>query len=520
MIKQTWNISSEEVQRILMMHESATKNHYLLNEQMKITKDLPPKSFELPAQTFKSGFHSENALEPNQKKEIENVLSQIAGYINEKKGVPMSIQITTGESTPSNYDRENNKKLNSGDLAKLRGDTMKKILTDFFQGLYDKKIIPYMPTIPEPKTNVQLGLKREPFKPGDSAEDPKFLKDQFIKFSVESSGKETSECLLGLNIRFMYINQPPSNERPCRGNHFCDEAMFDVYLNKTLIGVANLNNAGCEGQDCNRRADLTVTQDMVNSIVNQPNFNNKLMLWYKCKSAHCHSSVPEIYIYNDKKNILFPNSTFPNPCVAPQATRGDLSSKVLMFLDGCGNPIKVDQTTSAEEMKRLGDEMSADAKAEKEKQDAASKEEQERIAKEKQIEVENQQKFLNDIQTTGLSFVAGKLNTNLFNANDGFEITEKVNQGDSLLVTVLPKIKTYIQYFINPYSNKLARYNTKKDTPFKVIIPIVPINVKEREGKFIRENSLIPVEDGLYFSQYDIPNFENTKGVIVKPNFV
>jgi hypothetical protein len=296
--------------------------------------------------------------------------------------------------------------------------------------------------------------------------------------------------------------------------------MFDVYLNKTLIGVANLNNAGCEGQDCNRRADLTVTQDMVNSIVNQPNFNNKLMLWYKCKSAHCHSSVPEIYIYNDKKNILFPNSTFPNPCVAPQATRGDLSSKVLMFLDGCGNPIKVDQTTSAEEMKRLGDEMSADAKAEKEKQDAASKEEQERIAKEKQIEVENQQKFLNDIQTTGLSFVAGKLNTNLFNANDGFEITEKVNQGDSLLVTVLPKIKTYIQYFINPYSNKLARYNTKKDTPFKVIIPIVPINVKEREGKFIRENSLIPVEDGLYFSQYDIPNFENTKGVIVKPNFV
>jgi hypothetical protein len=519
MIKQTWNISSEEVQRILMMHESATKNHYLLNEQMKITKDLPSKSFELPSQTFKSGFYSENALEPNQKKEIENVLNQIAGYINDKKGVPMSIQITTGESTPSNYDRENNKKLNSGDLAKLRGDTMKKILTDFFQGLYDKKIIPYMPTIPEPKTNVQLGLKREPFKPGDNPGNPKFLKDQFIKFSVESSGKETTECLLGLNIRFMYINQTPSNERPCRGGHTCNEAMFDVYLNKTLIGVANLNNQGCEGQDCNRRADLTVNQDMVNSIVNQPNFNNKLMLWYKCKSEHCHSSVPEIYIYNDKKEVLFPNQTFPNPCVAPQATRGDLSSKVLMFLDGCGSPIKVDQTTSAAEMKRLGDEMNADAQAEKDKKDASTKAEQERIAKEKQIGVENQQKFLNDIQTTGLSFVAGKSNTNLFNNNDGFEIVEKVNQGESLLVTVLPKVKTYVQYFMNPYSDKLAKYNTKIDTQFKVSIPIVPISTKERKGKYIRENGLISVGEGLYFSQYNLPNTKNTMGVIVRPSF-
>jgi hypothetical protein len=73
---------------------------------------------------------------------------------------------------------------------------------------------------------------------------------------------------------------------------------------------------------------------------------------------------------------------------------------------------------------------------------------------------------------------------------------------------------------MNPYSNKLAKYNTKIDTQFKVSIPIVPISTKEREGKYIRENSLIPVGDGLYFSEYDIPNFKNTKGVIVRPSFV
>ena len=518
MIKQTWNISSEEVLRILSMHESATKNHYLLNEQVKQTKELPPKQFELPAQTFKSGYHSEDALDPNQRQEIEKVLNQIANYINEKKGIPMSIQITTGESTPTNYDNENKKNLGVGELAKLRGNTIKNILTNFFDGLVKKGILKTMPSIPEPKTNVELKMKREPFKPGDNPKDEKFLKDQFIKFSVESSGQETTECLVGLNIRFLYINQQPSNERPCRGGHTCDDARFDVYLNKTLIGEANLNNLGCTGDECNRQSNLVVTQEMVNSIVNQPNFNNKLMLWYKCKSENCHSSVPEIYIYNDKKAIIFPNSTFPNPCVAPMASRGDKGSKVLMFLDGCGNPINVDQTTSAAEMKRLGDEMTADANAEKEKQQAATKAEQEKIEKEKQIQIENQRKFLNDIQTTGLSFVAGKANTNVFDTQF-YDITETLNQGNSLLLTVVPKQNGFVQYFMNPYTSKLARFNTKKDTPFKVIIPIIPITTKEKEGRFIRNNSLVSIGNGLYYAPNGIAGTKNTTGIIVNPSF-
>jgi hypothetical protein len=216
--------------------------------------------------------------------------------------------------------------------------------------------------------------------------------------------------------------------------------------------------------------------------------------------------------------MLFPNSTFPNPCVAPQATRGDLGSKVLMFLDGCGTPIKVDQTTSAAEMKKLGDEMNADAQAEKDKKDAVTKSEQEKIAKEKQIEVENQQKFINDIQTTGLSFVAGKLNTNVFDTNY-FQITERLNQGNSLLVTVTPIQQIKVQYFINPYTNKLATFTGKKNTPFKVIIPIVPITTKEKKGRFIKDNSLISIGEGLYFSEYEIPDTKNTRGIIVKPTF-
>jgi hypothetical protein len=39
MIKQTWNIDSEEKVRILNLHESATKNLYLLKEQEIASKD-------------------------------------------------------------------------------------------------------------------------------------------------------------------------------------------------------------------------------------------------------------------------------------------------------------------------------------------------------------------------------------------------------------------------------------------------------------------------------------------------
>ncbi len=105
MIKQNWEIETEEVKRILMMHENATKNLYLFNEQIKKTETIPPKPFELPSQTFASGFHSEDALSPAQKTQITNVLTQIADYLKQYKGIPMEIQITTGESQPTNDDR-------------------------------------------------------------------------------------------------------------------------------------------------------------------------------------------------------------------------------------------------------------------------------------------------------------------------------------------------------------------------------------------------------------------------------
>ena len=506
MIKQNFSISSDEVVRILQMHENATKNHYLIKEQVKKTTELPPKEFSLPAQTFKSGFHSQTSLDPSQKETIESVLNQIANYINEKKGIPMDIQIITGESLPTNFDNENNKTLGKGELAKLRGETIKNILTRYFQGLVEKKIIPSMPQIPEPKTNVELGMKQVPYIKGtDKPKDKKYEVDQFIKFSIVSSGQETTQCLVGLNVIVQYIEQK-NPQFPCRGGHNCDEAMFDVYLNTTLIGVANLNNGGCYAEGCDRKSSLVVTQDMVNSIVNKPGFNNRMTLWYRCKSSNCHSSVPEIYIYNDKKTQLFPNTSFPSSCVAPQGARGDKANKILMFLDGCGNPISVDQTTSAEEMKKLSDEMMSPS---------------EKYWKE---QTEFRAKFFNDIQTKGFSFVPNTTNTNVFDQNT-FDISEMNIQDNMLFITVIPKKNTTVRYFLNPYTNRPDSYFAKEQKPFKVFVPIVPINVTEKERLFKKRNSqLIPVGDIGYFSPFTLTNeknepFKGTKNVIIKPTF-
>jgi hypothetical protein len=279
-----------------------------------------------------------------------------------------------------------------------------------------------------------------------------------------SSGQETTQCLVGLNVIVQYIEQK-NPQFPCRGGHNCDEAMFDVYLNTTLIGVANLNNGGCYAEGCDRKSSLVVTQDMVNSIVNKPGFNNRMTLWYRCKSSNCHSSVPEIYIYNDKKTQLFPNTSFPSSCVAPQGARGDKANKILMFLDGCGNPISVDQTTSAEEMKKLSDEMMSPS---------------EKYWKE---QTEFRAKFFNDIQTKGFSFVPNTTNTNVFDQNT-FDISEMNIQDNMLFITVIPKKNITVRYFLNPYTNRPDSYFAKEQKPFKVFVPIVPINVTEKERLF------------------------------------
>jgi len=525
MIKQNWNIGTEEVKRILMMHETATKNQYLIKEQIKKTQTIAPKTFELPSQTFASGYHSENALSPSQKTQITNVLTQIADYLKQYKGIPMEIQLTTGESQPTNYDKENKKSLGTGELANLRGQTITRILTDFFNGLVQKGQLPSMPKIPQFKT--QIGKTPKGLNPND----PKYQAEQFIRFSVVAAGEVTTECLVGLKIQFVYINEEKS-KIPCRGGHFCDEAVFDVYLNKIKVGTANLNNAGCKGAECNRRAVIQVTPEMVNQIVNSPEFEKKkqLVLWYSCLANECHASIPEIYITDKQNKQLFPNTNFPSPCVATGAKKGDKGPWALMVLDGCGVPIKMSVEASNAEMRAIQDEIAADeiAKVQK-KKDADAKSAAEQAALLKQ--------YLNFAQTQGFDFVKGKNNTDVFSLPNIFQILGQREEGDSYVVDFknISKSPYSIKFVNDPIKNELNQspvppgfeYNRFPVPPgfeFKLRFPFKNFEYSKNKAKFRRKNYwAVPIDaEQNYFYLPSYAQDENgdqvkgTQGAVLK----
>lgn len=500
------------------MHESATQNQYLLKEQIKKTQTIPPKTFELPSQTFASGYHSENALSPSQKTQITNVLTQIAAYLNQYKGIPMEIQLTTGESQPTNYDKENKKSLGTGELANLRGQTITRILTDFFNGLVKKGELPSMPKIPQFKT--QIGKTPKGLNPND----PKYQAEQFIRFSVVASGEVTTECLVGLKIQFVYINEE-SIQIPCRGGHFCDEAVFDVYLNKIKVGTANLNNGGCKGAECNRRSIVQVTPEMVNQIVNSPEFDKKkqLVLWYSCLAKECHASIPEIYIYDKNNKPLFPNTNFPSPCVATGAKKGDKGPWALMVLDGCGVPIKMSVEASNAEMKAIQDEIAADEvakvrKKEEEKREADAKAAAEQLARQKQ--------YLEVAQTQGFSFVKNMGNVNVFLVPSFFEILGQKEEGEFYVVNLKNKGRSnYAIKFINDtILNKVGQFIVPPGLEFILKYPLTTLEYSRRKERFRKQNywaTPIDSEQNYFYLGSDVEDengktIKGTRGTILK----
>ena len=117
MIKQTWNIDEDERNRILNLHESATKNLYLIKEQqVKIGEKITTtdKNFELDKKSFPAGFYSINKLGEGKKIWTLNY-RRFAQFAQENNGSQVNIQIEVGESKVTNFDNELKKPLAQGE---------------------------------------------------------------------------------------------------------------------------------------------------------------------------------------------------------------------------------------------------------------------------------------------------------------------------------------------------------------------------------------------------------------------
>ena len=277
--------------------------------------------FEISAQNyFASGYHS--GLHSSVKSSIKKQLESAKQFIKQKEaeGKIVFIKITSSESAVPNHDNETQGKpeVAKGWLRQRRAETMKKYISSVLEGWTDLKTIP-------PFEPFIFSEPTQKYTEGDNKKDPRFKTDIWVK--VEMEVKPADACLVGLGVEVMYTDYPDP-KFPCRGNHRCNEALFNVKLNGIIIGSANLNN-GSRGGDV-KPPIIRVTPEQSEQIAKNSK-DGLLTLSLQCNTSTCHSATPEIRISKDGVVII-------HTCTSLMA-RNDSRETTVLVLDLCGNII-------------------------------------------------------------------------------------------------------------------------------------------------------------------------------------
>jgi len=321
MIKQIWNISDEERNRILFLHESATKNNYLLSEQnvgvdastddqgkVKIKTEVIPLNF-----LFRSGHWSKNALGPLNDgntiiKQVQTATEEIKNFASKYLNPQITkVEIQTGESAVTNYDREikNSPKLEPGVLSQRRADTLRELLSSYIDDLKKTGLLSGNTSFTE---QILGGTETE--------KGPKADAEQFARAKIYMRGVEKSTgCQLQIEIIMEYKKVPKTDPK----FHKCDDATFQFYLNMVPIGEENdpdeyfsLNNFKDAGA---RKQILKVGPGKARQIISKmknPNDNNEpIIMGLRCVgTGTCHDSPMMITIQNKSGKILSGPSYF------------------------------------------------------------------------------------------------------------------------------------------------------------------------------------------------------------------
>jgi hypothetical protein len=231
MIKQTWNISDDERNRILNLHESATKRQYLVIEQneVKTESETIPLNLNWARGKWK--------LTPTQINSLTNELVRLTNFIRQHQGSEITIQIRAGESQVTNYDREQsgNVKLESGVLSEKRGTEIVNFLNGYFKNLVDQGKLTEMPIIPNPMTVIGHTPYSGTTDLKDTNKVNSYNSEQFIQAII--SLKKDYDCIVGMEVTIGYFPEKGQS------GHGCDEAIFELKLNGVSLGIANLNNS-------------------------------------------------------------------------------------------------------------------------------------------------------------------------------------------------------------------------------------------------------------------------------------
>jgi hypothetical protein len=299
--------------------------------------ELPGGGYEIDfSNTFKSGYHSAKYINKTVLlAELTAAKTWLSSKLKGDKGKLVFVKILASESRVPNADAENGGVvLLEYELSNKRAVAINNFLSGIFDGWVTEGLIGSKPIFAFPEPTIGGPNWCPPYtKDATCAEkidkntDKKFTDHQFVKVQllIDTPGM-SAKCVEGLSITVSY-NKDKNASFPCRGGHQCNEADFNVLLNKVPIGSVSLNNANDAGS---RTGTVTVTPQQAQKIA--ATNSKKVEVYLQCKYAACHSATPEISVSKNK----FTLPGFPR-CVPSISERDDFTMKHILTLDICGN---------------------------------------------------------------------------------------------------------------------------------------------------------------------------------------
>jgi hypothetical protein len=300
-------------------------------------EELPGGGYQIDfSNTFESGKHSAKYINKALlTTELQAAKDWLAGKLKNNKGKLVFVKIDASESKVPNADAERGGVvLQPYELSNKRAVAINNFLSGIFDGWVKEGLISQKPIFAFPEAKIGGPNWCPPYtkdetcvEKTDRKDDPKFTEHQYVRvqFLVDTPGM-SAKCVEGLSITVSY-NKDKNPSFPCRGNHQCDEADFNVLLNKVPIGSVSLNNKVDGGS---RTGTVTVTPQQAQKIA--ATNGKQVEVYLQCKYAACHSATPEISV--SKNNFVLPG--FPR-CVPSISERDDFTMKHILTLDICGN---------------------------------------------------------------------------------------------------------------------------------------------------------------------------------------
>jgi hypothetical protein len=190
MIQQTWNINEDEKNRILNLHETATKNLYLL-EQTSVVVGTETKTENKNFPTTKLGdkFEFGKYESESVKKSLSDLKPQIEKFIKDSDSSKFTVNISAGESKVTNPKGFEEK----GSLALARANSIK----NYFEELFSELIKQGTLIINAPKNTSEVKIGKTPYNRLQSqAFKEKYAKEysqeQFVDFDIVGEGTKTT----------------------------------------------------------------------------------------------------------------------------------------------------------------------------------------------------------------------------------------------------------------------------------------------------------------------------------------